>query len=214
MLNRIGRVAITLSMLGFGCTPAPENGPASQNTSTQQVVTQPEVPLACAPQPGTEPLAERTSPFDSTRIDIGGRSAQVCYSRPGAKGRVIFGGLLPFGQLWRTGANEPTIIHINFPALIAGLRVEPGSYSIYTIPTPTDWTIIVNRATAQWGHESLYKPDIQAQEVGRATVPSEHIDDFVETFTIGTEPGGPNTVNLVLEWERTRVRVPVRAVLP
>jgi hypothetical protein len=188
----------------------PENSTA-QNASGQKV-TQAEVPLTCAPQPDTEPLAERASPFDSTRIDVGGRFAQVCYSRPSAKGRVIFGGLLPYGKLWRTGANEPTIIHIQFPAEIAGMRVEPGSYSIYTIPTDKDWTVIVNRAVSQWGHESLYKPDIQAQEVGRAQVPSEHLDDHVETFVIRTAPRGTDAVDLVLEWERTRVRIPIRAV--
>jgi hypothetical protein len=204
-------LSLAVSGLLFGCargTPEKSTLPAGD----AQIVTQPEVPLDCKTQPGSEPLAERTSPFDSARVDIGGRLAQVCYSRPSAKGRVIFGGLLPYGKLWRTGANEPTIIHIQFPAEIVGLRVEPGSYSIYTIPTEKDWTVIVNRSISQWGHESLYKPDIQAQEVGRAQVPSEHLDDFVETFVIRAEPKGTEGADLVLEWERTRVRIPIRPV--
>lgn len=207
--------AIAVALIVSACTPgaprASESGTATR-AGGAQIVTQPEIPLACSMQAGTEPLAQRASPFDSVRITIGRRSAQVCYSRPSAKGRVIFGGLLPYGKLWRTGANEPTIIHIDFPAEIAGLRVEPGSYSIYTIPTATAWTVIVNRSISQWGHESLYKPEIEAQEIGRAQVPSEHLDDLVETYVIRAEPRGTATVDLVLEWERTRVRIPVHAV--
>lgn len=191
---------------------APGTNGGSQTGGSGQIVTQAEIPLGCRPQDGTEPLAERASPFDSVRVTIGSRAAQVCYSRPSAKGRAIFGGLLPYGKLWRTGANEPTIIHIGFPAEIAGIRVEPGSYSIYTIPAEKAWTVIVNRSISQWGHESLYKPDIQAQEVGRGQVPSEHLDDLVEMLVIKAEPSGTDTADLVLDWERTRVRIPVRAI--
>ena len=203
----------TLAVALFSaCARGTPDGTATQTTTGGQNVTQPEVPIGCEPHRDSEPLAERASKFDSVRIVIGGRTAQVCYSRPSAKGRTIFGGLLPYGKLWRTGANEPTKLHIPFAAEVAGIRVEPGSYSIYTIPTETEWTVIVNRATTQWGHESLYKPDIQAQEVGRGQVPSERLDDQVETFVIRTEQGGTDTVNMVLEWERTRVRIPVRAL--
>lgn len=190
----------------------PDNAASPVPAAAPQNVTQPEVPLDCTLQPGTEPLAERTSPFDSTRIAIRGRVAQVCYSRPSVRGRVIFGGLLPYGNLWRTGANEPTILHLNFTARIAGLRVEPGSYSIYTIPAEKEWTVIVNRSISQWGYEGLYKPEIQAQEVGRVKVPSEHLDDQVEKFVIRPERGGTGTVDLVLEWERTRVRIPIQLI--
>jgi hypothetical protein len=209
--RNIAFLAGLLAFAGAACAGGAPAGTGSQS-GTGQIVTQPEIPLGCSPQPGTEPLAERASPFDSVRVTIGTRAAQVCYSRPSAKGRAIFGGLLPYGKLWRTGANEPTIIHISFPAEIAGIRVEPGSYSIYTIPTEKEWTVIVNRSISQWGHESLYKPNIQAQEVARAQVPSEHLDDMVETFAIRAEPRGTDTVDLVLEWERTRVRIPIHAI--
>jgi hypothetical protein len=217
-MNSVRRTAMLATVvLSVGCTQC-ATSTQNSGTGSSQRVTHAEVPLACTPQPGSEALTERASAYDSTTINVAGYTAQICYSRPSAKGRTIFGGLVPYGKLWRTGANEPTIIHIPFTAEIAGIRVEPGSYSIYTIPTETDWTIIVNRSISQWGHESQYKPEIQAQEVGRATVASQHLDDYVETFTIRQEPGAggtsgsSDTVDLVLEWERTRVRVPIHFI--
>jgi hypothetical protein len=160
----------------------------------------------CAP---TAPVADRASPYDSTTVAVGGQQALVCYSRPSARGRTVFGGLVPYGKLWRTGANEPTIIHLPVAATIAGIAVQPGSYSIYTIPGESEWTVIVNRSTSQWGIESQYTPEVEAQEVGRATVPATHTDAPVEQFTIRADPSG-NGSDLVLEWENTRVAIPIR----
>jgi hypothetical protein len=172
--------------------------------------TQPQTAgLRCEPSPRM-PVAGRASPYDSTRIAIGNQEALVCYGRPAARGRTMIGGeQVPFGRLWRTGANEPTIIHLPFAAQIAGIAAGPGSYSLYTIPGEREWTVIVNRATEQWGHESAYTESVRAQEVGRATVPAERTDTHVESFTIRSEPAGANRADMVLEWENTRVRVPV-----
>jgi hypothetical protein len=182
---------------------------------SQQVVTEPQVALGCQTQPGSQAVAERKSPFDSTRITVGQRVAQVCYGRPSAHGRVIFGAaggepapLVPFDRLWRTGANEPTILHLPFAATVAGIRLEPGSYSLYTVPGAESWTIVVNRSVTQWGHESRYTAEVEAHEVGRATVPSQRLDQHVETFTISAEPTAAGA-DLVLDWERTRVRIPI-----
>lgn len=159
----------------------------------------------CAP---TAPTANRASPYDSTAVPVGGSNALVCYSRPSVKGRTIFGGLVPYGKLWRTGANEPTILHLPVAATVAGIPVEPGSYSLYTVPGADEWTVIVNRSTSQWGVESQYTPQIQAQEVGRATVPAMRADSPVETFTLRAAPRG-RASDLVMEWENARVRIPV-----
>lgn len=187
---------------------------AGASTETNGSTASPDGGLAavgCSTQPGSQPLAERASPFDSTRITLGNSVAQVCYSRPSAKGRVVFGELVPWDKLWRTGANEPTIIHTPVAAEFAGLRVEPGSYSLYTIPGESQWTIILNRSITQWGHEGTYTPAVQAQEVGRAQVGTERLDNHVETFTIRSEPAAGGA-RLILEWERTRVVIPVRRV--
>jgi hypothetical protein len=146
------------------------------------------------------------------KFTIAGKTAQVCYGRPSARGRTMLGGVLPWGQLWRTGANEPTIIHIPFAASIAGINVRPGSYSLYTIPGPTAWTIIINRSTTQWGLESLYTATIQAQEAGRSIVSAETVAQPIEMFTIRTEPADSGAIDLILEWETTRVRIPIAAL--
>jgi hypothetical protein len=175
-----------------------------------QIVTQPTVALECQPSPRM-PLEGRASPYDSATLSVAGQPLLVCYGRPRAQGREIFGGLVPYDRLWRTGANEPTIIHVPFTADIAGITVEPGSYSLYTEPREGEWTIIINRSIAQWGHESSYTAEVRAQEVGRATVPTQRLDQHVEQFTIRGEETAAGA-NLLLEWERTRVRVPIRMI--
>jgi hypothetical protein len=183
--------------------PASESGSAAVAASAGSGDSQ----LGCVPAPN-RPVEGRASPYDSLKFEVGGATAQVCYNRPYTKGRQIFGGLVPYGQLWRTGANEPTILHFSAPATIAGIAVGAGSYSLYTIPGETEWTVIVNRSTTQWGHESNYTPDIEAMDVGRASVPSEPLEEPVEQFTITTEAQEAG-VQLILDWERTRVRIPI-----
>jgi hypothetical protein len=156
------------------------------------------------------PLEGRKSPLDSVTFTIADKAVKVCYGRPSARGRTMLGGTsIPFGKLWRTGANEPTIFYAPVPLRIAGLNVPPGVYSLYTVPGPKEWEIVVNRSTAQWGREDRYTDEIKAQELGRAKVKSETLTTPVETFTITAEPAG-NKAALLLDWEKTRVRIPVQ----
>ncbi|MGH7468039.1 MAG: DUF2911 domain-containing protein [Longimicrobiales bacterium] len=164
----------------------------------------------CVPQRASG-LAERESPYDSLKINIGSQQAMLCYGRPSAKGAHMIGGpVVAFGKLWRMGANEPTILHIAFPSMIAGIHVEPGSYSIYSVPGPAEWEIIINRSITQWGSENRYTDAIKAQEVGRGKVRSETIGTHVETMLFRAEPAGARGADLILEWEKTRVRIPIR----
>jgi hypothetical protein len=123
---------------------------------------------------------------------------------------MLGGTSVKFGELWRTGANEPTILHIAFPAMVAGVHVEPGSYSIYSIPRESEWEIIINRSITQWGVERDYTDAIRAQEVGRGKVRSESSSNFVEMMVFRTEPAGARGTDLILEWENTRLRIPIR----
>ncbi len=151
----------------------------------------------------------RPSPLDSLSFDVGGQTVKICYGRPSARGRTMIGGeSVPYGELWRTGANEPTMIHTPVSLSIAGIEIAPGSYSLYTVPGEDGWELIVNRSISQWGHESRYTEEVRAQEVGRARVSSHRLDDHVETFTIRAEPTS-NGVTVILEWEHTRVSIPV-----
>ncbi len=100
------------------------------------------------------PLEGRKSPLDSLTFTIAKQPVKVCYGRPSARGRTMLGGTdIPYGKLWRTGANEPTIFYAPIPLRVAGLNVPPGVYSLYTVPGPREWEIIVNRSTSQWGKE-------------------------------------------------------------
>lgn len=156
-------------------------------------------------------LSRRASPLDSLTFPVGDAAVKICYGRPSARGRTMIGGdAVPFGSLWRTGANETTKFHTTIPLAIAGIRVEPGTYALYTVPGRERWEIVVNRAWEQWGHERYYTDEVRAQEVGRAVVPAAHTEEHVETFTIRAEPPRGGVTHLVLEWENTRVRIPVR----
>jgi hypothetical protein len=200
----LGAVAVLAVVACANAQPGAEAPPAGQ------VVTKPTVALQCEPSPRM-PVEGRASPYDSATVQVGSQVLKVCYGRPSAHGREIYGGLVPFNRLWRTGANEPTIIHVPFTAEIAGVQVEPGSYSLYTEPGQEQWTIIINRSTGQWGHESSYTDEVRAQEVGRGTAATQRLDQHVEQFTIRGEPTGAGA-DLLLEWERTRVRIPIRVV--
>jgi hypothetical protein len=178
----------------------------SAATSAQQSA----VALQCTPQ---RPTTNRPSPYDSLKIRMGARQALLCYGRPSAGGRIMIGGAaIPFGKLWRTGANEPTIIHLAFPAMIAGIPVQPGSYSIYTVPNEDEWDVIVNRSVSQWGIERDYTDAIKAQEIGRGKARSERLTQHVEKLVFRSENMTSNGIDLLLEWEKTRVRIPIRAL--
>jgi hypothetical protein len=200
-------VAALVGPVACAGTGPPQEGTPPQN----QQATQPVVPLACVPSTRM-PVAGRASPYDSVDIRVGNRTARICYGRPSRNNRQIFGGLVPYDSLWRTGANEPTIIHLPFNAQIAGLTVPAGSYSLYTIPKQGgEWTLIINRSTSQWGHPSSYTGAIQAQELGRTPIRTEALNSDIEQFTIRSASSGADRADILLEWERTRVRIPISA---
>jgi hypothetical protein len=156
------------------------------------------------------PTEDRLSPLDSLTFSVQGQPVKICYGRPSARGRTMIGGRdVPFGRLWRTGANEPTMIHTTGAISVAGIEIKRGSYSLYTVPGEDEWIVIVNRSITQWGHIAEYSYKVKAQEVGRAEVPPERLADQVETMRFRAEPGEGGGVTLRLEWERTRVTIPV-----
>ncbi|HTO72390.1 MAG TPA: DUF2911 domain-containing protein [Gemmatimonadales bacterium] len=156
------------------------------------------------------PLATRQSPLDSLSFPVKGGMVKVCYGRPSARGRTMIGGEnVPYGKLWRTGANEPTMIHTTVPLTIAGIAVPAGSYSLYTVPGESEWVVIVNRSITQWGEEHGYTREVEAKEVGRGKVKPGKLDSPIEQFTIRSEAAGADGATLILEWEHTQVRIPV-----
>ena len=177
--------------------------------------------MSCIVRTEFGPLDARASPFDSVTFRIAGQAVKVCYGRPSARGRTMIGtgsndgpikmGEVPFGKIWRTGANEPTLLRTPIALSVAGVSVPAGTYSIYTVPGEAEWEIIVNRSYSQWGMETFYTDEIEAQEVGRGRVSTEPTESHVETFTIRAENRADGGLHVILEWEGTRVPVPVSA---
>lgn len=151
----------------------------------------------------------RRSPLASHAFKVGAAHVRVCYGSPALAGRTMLGGeAVPFGQLWRTGANEPTSLHLDRVVRVGDLVLRAGSYSLYTVPGERDWTVIFNRATRQWGIESAYDAEVAAQEVGRLQVRTRPRESPVERLTFRSEPSATAAVDLILEWQQTQIRLP------
>ena len=154
----------------------------------------------------------RPSPLAALRFDVGDAQVKVCYGRPAARGRKMIGGPpVPFGHLWRTGANEPTIVISTAPIEIAGVLVPAGRTALYSVPGPETWEIVLNASTSQWGIESEYTDAVRQSERGRAIVRAEAAAQYRErlTFTFEPAPDQRSSGFLTLEWESVRVPLPV-----
>jgi hypothetical protein len=145
------------------------------------------------------------SPPDSVRASVGGAALSVRYSRPSTRGRVIFGHVVPWNQVWRTGANQATVLETSADLTVAGTTVPAGKYSLWTIPSTVGWKLIVNKNTGQWGthYDAQY-------DLARLDMKVEPLPQPVEQFTIAIEPKGKRGV-LKLEWEKTRASIPFSA---
>jgi len=163
--------------------------------------------FACA-FPGTvDDLRARPSPPDSAEVAIGAGRVKVCYSRPAARGRTVMGDLVGFGEPWRMGANEPTLLRTDIPVRFGDVEIAPGWVSLYAVPGESAWTIAVNRLVDRPG--APLDDWVASHDLGRVTVPVEATGEHVEALTIGLEPLGEARAELNLEWERTRIRVPI-----
>jgi len=152
----------------------------------------------------------RPSPLGATTITLGGDEATLCYSRPSARGRTVMGGLVPYGEPWRMGANEATAIHLPFAAAIGTALVEPGNYSLYAVPGAEDWTVAVNRIAERWGIP--ISDAVKRADVSSFQVPVTTTDDMVEQLTYAWVSDGPDTGRIVMTWEHARLEIPVRRV--
>lgn len=152
-------------------------------------------------------FSPRASKLETEDITLGSETVRVCFGRPSARDRVVFGNLVAYDRLWRAGANEPTRLFTGIPLDIGGVHLEPGRYSLYVRPTEADWDVFFSTSTFHWGND--LGPKVRAREVGSLTAAVEPLESHVETFTIRGEPAGDDAL-LVFEWERTRVAIPIR----
>jgi len=173
--------------------------------STLQVEVQrvASVPMAQATQSFANRPLGQLSPRDTARATIGGAEVSIDYSRPSRRGRNIFGVLEPWNKVWRTGANAATQLTTPVDLVIGGATVPAGKYTLWTLPAPDGWTLIINKQTGQWGTE--YHPE---QDLVRVQAKVETLAAPVEQFTIGFEPAGAPTM-ITFTWDKTRYSVPV-----
>ncbi len=155
---------------------------------------------AQAAQTGEKPL----SPPATARGTIGAREIVIQYCSPSMRGRKIMGGLVPFNRVWRTGANAATTLVTQADLRVGGLLVPRGTYTLYTIPSERDWTLIINRQTGQWGTQ--YD---ETQDLGRVRMSVRTLVAPIEAFVISIEPTGSNRGVLKLTWETTEASVPI-----
>jgi hypothetical protein len=144
-----------------------------------------------------------SSPEAIAQVDQNGLKIKVDYCQPYKKGRKIFGGLVPNGKVWRTGANEATTIQFDQNVTLAGQPLDKGKYTLWTIPSEGNWIVIINSETGQWG--TNYD---QTKDVLRVPVVSRKHSPMAEQFYISFAPA-TNGTDMMLVWDETEVVVPI-----
>src|SRR5271166_5021666 len=166
--------------------------------------------LASAQMNMSQDKAKRPSPPASAECKFSdGKTIKIDYSSPRAKGRKIFGAakekaVVPYGEIWRTGANEATTFVTNTNVTVGGKAVPAGSYTIFTLPAADAWTLVISKTTGEWGTDySGEKEDLARvpMKVSKTTAP-------VENFTIAFDQAG-GKCTLRMEWESTRASVEI-----
>ena len=148
---------------------------------------------------GQQPIL---SPRDSVEIMINGKKISVNYGRPSMRGRQIMGGLVPYNKWWRTGANAATAFVTELDLLFGDSIVRKGSYTLYTLPAETQWKLIINQQTGQWG--TVYTPEL---DLVRLPLKKKMLKDPVETFTIKLEKKGNGSGTMKFIWENTELSI-------
>ncbi len=166
--------------------------------------------VSCGPKkpdsPQDAPIGNRKSPIAIASVKYEQAYVKVVYGQPYRRGRTIFGEWEPYGEVWRTGANEATEITITEPVLMNMEVIDPGTYSLFTIPEEDSWTIILNNGLGQWGAFDY----TEALDAYRFEVPVQKLDDPVEAFTIEFSDLQGSATTMTLSWDVVKVEIPVR----
>lgn len=145
------------------------------------------------------------SPLATVKQRVGLTDIEITYSRPSVKGRKIFGGLVAYDTVWRTGANSATKLTFSTEVMLAGTKIPAGTYELFTIPGTSEWTVIIHKDSSQWG---AYRYDA-INDVARMSVKPASLAVPVETFTIALNDLRDTSASLSLAWENTSVSVPL-----
>ena len=151
--------------------------------------------MAPAEPPTKKPLL---SPPAVASLTLEGQTIQIKYNSPSRRGRTIYGGLVPYGQVWRTGANPATTLITPIPLHIGNLLVPAGTYTMYTLPEKNHWMLIINKQTKQWGTEYH-----QEQDLGRVKMDQDKIETPQEVMSISFDHVGKDSATMHIRWEKT-----------
>ncbi|WP_340199256.1 DUF2911 domain-containing protein [Ascidiimonas sp. W6] len=150
----------------------------------------------------------KSSPHAIIQQEAGLTNFIVDYSRPAVRGREIFGELVPYGRIWRVGANESTKLTISQEVTIMGNKLRAGTYALYAFPKENIWEIVFHKNTSHWGDgREEYNP---AEDAFRIEVSPEEIKDFQENFTISFNEIGYESLYMDWRWAYTRIRIPIK----
>ena len=159
-------------------------------------------------------FSPRLSPKDSAKIELNDLDLKVQYNRPSKRERDIFGALVPYNKVWRTGANEATTFETNKDLIIDGIFLKKGKYTIWTVPMENSWKVMFNTRQYEWGvnekMEPMWDPNYDAIEI---EVDTKKIDTIVEKFTIAFDNTTGN-LKLTLAWDNTIVAIPIKEYQP
>ncbi len=162
---------------------------------------------SCQFRGAPDALRERPAPLDSITIRLGDAEAKLCYGRPSAEGVPRVGAEFPYGAPWQLGANEPTTLHLAFPARVGTVELGPGSYSLYAIPERGDWTVVVNANPNRWGLP--IDAEVRAADIGSFPLPPVPLAQYEDRLTFRFEPVGEGDGVIVFSWERTSLAIPL-----
>jgi hypothetical protein len=146
----------------------------------------------------------QASPAAETSVMLDGKAVSIKYNSPSMRSRKIFGGLVPYGEVWRAGANNATALHTDADLMIGNLSVPKGDYTIYVLPTEKEWTLIVNKQTGQWGTEYS-----EGKDLGRVKMALKAAPAAIESFKISLSGSG-KAGSLQMEWENSIASVAVK----
>jgi len=155
-------------------------------------------------QGGAQANTTMPSPAATASAEVGGGTIDVRYNRPSMRGRKIMGELVPWDQVWRTGANPATTLITSVPLKFGDLLVPAGTHTIYSLPNPDKWLLIINNQTGQWGTEYS-----QSMDLGRTPMMKKSLTAPQEGMSISFENTTPNSTEMHVRWETTDVSVKV-----
>ena len=154
-------------------------------------------------------FSKRVSPKDVVKFELNDTQLQVLYNRPYKKGREVFGALVPFNKVWRTGANEATTFTTNKNLMVDGVSVPKGEYTLWTIPNDTIWKVYFNTKQYPWGVDEHMQPMRESKyDLTEIEAPVMAIDNTVEQFTIAFDNSTDN-LKMTMAWDKTKIEIPM-----